>query len=384
MASGRVIRPLRILLFVVVVAVVFGVFVPQIADLSRVGSSIASMDASEYLLLAALALLNIITYVPVWMAGMPGLTFARAFLVDQTGSTVAMTVPGGGALAVGVTYSMYASWGFTRRQIAAAAFGTGLATILVKLLLPIGALAIVAAEGNANDALRLGAVTGAALIVVGSAIVYATLRSDRLAGRMGSAAARLATMVRRPFGRPAVTWDEAARRFRSELAALVRGRGPAMVAASAVSQLSTYLVLIAALRFAGVSAGAVTWAEALAVFALVRLASAVPIVPGNLGLADLGYIAALIVAGGGDDATVAAVLVFRFLTYFVQVPLGVVTYALWRRGLGRQRPPLADEQDHTPGHAVEVEGGGGREGREGLLGEGTDGDERHPAVASSE
>jgi uncharacterized membrane protein YbhN (UPF0104 family) len=33
---------------------------------------------------------------------------------------------------------------------------------------------------------------------------------------------------------------------------------------------------------------------------------------------------------------VAAVLVFRFLTYYVQIPIGALTYVAWRRKRGWQ------------------------------------------------
>jgi uncharacterized membrane protein YbhN (UPF0104 family) len=44
----------------------------------------------------------------------------------------------------------------------------------------------------------------------------------------------------------------------------------------------------------------------------------------------LGLSAALVYAGGPHAEVVAAVLVFRALTYLVQIPFGAVTYAYWR------------------------------------------------------
>jgi uncharacterized membrane protein YbhN (UPF0104 family) len=74
----------------------------------------------------------------------------------------------------------------------------------------------------------------------------------------------------------------------------------------------------------------------LAVFAVVRLASAVPVVPGNVGLAELGYMGGLIIAGGSRAEVVASVLLFRFLTYFAQIPIGALTYLRWRYGSGQR------------------------------------------------
>ena len=85
----------------------------------------------------------------------------------------------------------------------------------------------------------------------------------------------------------------------------------------------------------------------LAVFAFVRLATAMPIIPGNVGLAELGYIGGIHLAGAALTPATAAVLVFRFLTYFLQIPLGGLTYLIWRRKVGwRAAPvPLPDQQD---------------------------------------
>jgi uncharacterized protein (TIRG00374 family) len=80
----------------------------------------------------------------------------------------------------------------------------------------------------------------------------------------------------------------------------------------------------------GVPASDVSGPEALAAFAVVRLFTAVPITPGNLGIVEVGLTAALVVAGGEESLVVAAVLIYRALSYLLQVPLGLVAYAIWR------------------------------------------------------
>jgi uncharacterized membrane protein YbhN (UPF0104 family) len=70
------------------------------------------------------------------------------------------------------------------------------------------------------------------------------------------------------------------------------------------------------------------------VFAFGRLLTALPITPGGLGVVELGYIGGLVAAGGNEPQVVAAVLLFRVLTYGVQIPIGGFTYLVWR---GRSR-----------------------------------------------
>ncbi len=95
-----------------------------------------------------------------------------------------------------------------------------------------------------------------------------------------------------------------------------------------------YLVLVFSLRDVGVSEHQVSSVQVLAVFAFGRLISALPITPGGLGVIELGYIGGLVAAGGNEPQVVAAVLLFRVLTYGVQIPLGGFTYLVWRAKRG--------------------------------------------------
>jgi uncharacterized protein (TIRG00374 family) len=73
----------------------------------------------------------------------------------------------------------------------------------------------------------------------------------------------------------------------------------------------------------------------LAAFAFVRLLSAIPITPGGLGVIELGLSGGLAAAGGANAQVVAAVLLFRALTFFPPIPIGAVCYVIWRRQLRR-------------------------------------------------
>jgi uncharacterized protein (TIRG00374 family) len=76
------------------------------------------------------------------------------------------------------------------------------------------------------------------------------------------------------------------------------------------------------------------------VFAVSRLASAIPLMPGGVGVVEAVQIAGLVLAGGNHAQVVAAVLVFRLLTYGVQIPLGAFTYLIWQRRKSWRKEPL--------------------------------------------
>jgi uncharacterized membrane protein YbhN (UPF0104 family) len=112
-----------------------------------------------------------------------------------------------------------------------------------------------------------------------------------------------------------------------------------------LSQVALFFVLLLSLRALGVSEQEVSTAEAFAVYAFSRLLSAVPVTPGGVGLIDLGYIGGLTAFGGEEKAAiVAAVLLFRALTYGIQIPIGGFTYIIWRVKSDWRRPGDAAAQ----------------------------------------
>jgi uncharacterized membrane protein YbhN (UPF0104 family) len=321
------------------VGVVVGIFVgvlPRIADLDKVWGIIRGVTWREDLLLVLVAVWNVVTYWPVVVAGMPGLSYRQAVMVNQSSTSVAMTLPAGGAIAVGLSYAMYTSWGFKKRDIVRSAVVTGIVNMLVKFVLPVVAVVLLAARGEPSEWVLPTALVGLVLLTTAIVTFALILWRERFAREIGSALGAAASSVLRRLGKGTVPdWDEVAVRFRRQTIELLRRRGVFLIGATVVSQLSVYVVLLVTLRVVGIPQSDVGWAPALAAFAVVRLASSFPILPGNVGLAELGYIGGLVLVGGDRTGVVAAVLLFRFLTFYAQIPIGAVTYILWRRSQGK-------------------------------------------------
>jgi uncharacterized protein (TIRG00374 family) len=322
-------------------AVVLFVFVlPRVADLSEVWRHVQHMTWMEETSLALLTLWNLATYCFLWMACLPGLSFLQAGVVSQSSTAVANTVPGGSYVALGLTYSMLTSWGHRRSVVTLVLLITGIWDTAVKLVLPILAVAVLAAEGDAAVGLVTTGLVGLAILAVAVVLAVVGMRSDDSAARIGIILGALVSRVIRVVGRPpAVGWDIALVRFRAKTVDLFRTRWRLMSAAAVASHLSLFLVLLLALRHVGVREDEVGWAEVLAAFSLVRLVTAVPLTPGGLGVFELVLTGALVAAGTGHAQAVAAVLVYRFLTFLVPIPLGVACYAVWRRNRSWRRRP---------------------------------------------
>ncbi len=120
--------------------------------------------------------------------------------------------------------------------------------------------------------------------------------------------------------------------FRDRAGALMAARGWRITAATAASNLTLWLVLLACLRGVGLSQAQVPWQTSLAAFAFVRLLTVLPITPGGLGITELGLIATLAAGAGhqADAQVTAAVLLYRAVTYLPPIPLGAVACLTWR------------------------------------------------------
>jgi uncharacterized membrane protein YbhN (UPF0104 family) len=256
-------------------------------------------------------------------------------MVGQISTAVSNTIPAGSAVGVGVTYAMFSSYGYSAAAIGLAAALSGIWNLFMKLGLPIAAFAIVAVRGEAHPALLSTAMIGVLvlLLAVGGLVLF--VRSEVLARQLGTwlgaGASRIAKVVKRgPFD----DWPDRFVAFRRRAERLLRTRWHWLTATSLVSHLSLYLLLLVSLRLLGVPAAEVTAPEALAAFALVRLVTALPITPGGIGVVELGLSAALVVAGGSEAPVVAAVLVYRTLTYALQIPIGLACWVIWRAQSG--------------------------------------------------
>jgi putative heme transporter len=334
---------------VISLAVVAAIFAGLLrdTDLAEVGRALADMTPLELSGLLGVTLWNTVTYWLVLQSALPGLTLRQAAISSTTSTAVANTVPGGAAFGVVTTTAMYASWGVPGPAIARAVVVTGVWNAFVKLGMPIVALAALAVTGEAGAGLVGAALAGVFVLAVAVAVFAVMLRSDELARRVGHVTTVVATRALRVVRRgPVADWGAAAARFRRDTIGLLRLKWVPLTLSTLVSHVSLYVVLLVALRDVGVSEQQVSWAEVLGAFTFVRLLTALPITPGGVGVVELGLTAALVVAGGDQAEIVAAVLVFRGLTYLLPVPFGALTYLMWRR---EGHPARGGTPDPAPG-----------------------------------
>ena len=230
---------------------------------------------------------------------------------------------------------------------------TGIWNSFLKLGLPIIALLLLQLSGGGSTALLAPALVGLLVLAVAVAVFALMLSRKSFARSIGTGVGRFWSWVRGIFRKPPVEgWGEGAVRFRKETIVLVERRWVPLTLTTILSHLTLWLVLLLALRDVGVSNQEVSWEQTLAVFAFARLLSAAPITPGGVGFVELALIGGLYAAGHAHAdvppdvfkaQVTAAALLFRLLTYGIQIPLGAVTYVIWQRKKSWRRTPPASE-----------------------------------------
>lgn len=337
----------RLALIVVGIAAVAGTFIfflPSLASYADVWDVVQTLSWPWIIALLAATALNIATFAPPWMIVLPGLRFWPALEVTQASTALSIVLPGGTAAGIAGSYGILRSWGFEGRSVARAITVVSLWNQFCNLLWPILAVFLLTAFGQQAAFLATAAFIGVAVLGILIAGFTVVMASDSLAYDLGEVAARVANWFLRKVRRGPVAWGGPSfERFRDETGDLLHRRWLALTATSLAGHLTVFGVLLVSLRALDVPASQVTFSEAFAAWAFVRLIGTIPITPGDVGIVEFGLTTALIAFGGNNAGVVAAVLVYRFLTIVPTLLLGLVTAATWRRH--RRRSGVSPDVD---------------------------------------
>jgi putative heme transporter len=344
---GKIIQSLIAL---VVIVAIFGVWIPQFADYDDVWPLLKDLSASQWIWLALAQFLNLATYWLVYVASLPGLTFWQACVSVQTNSSIASVLPAGGAFAIGITYRFLGSWGFTPGETTELIGVSGFWNFGCKLLMPVIAVLLLIGSGEKSHSLVVAALIGLAVCIVAGIVIGLSLWKESIARSIGRWADHAAGRVLRLFHKDI---GDALERmlvdFRRQTIHVARTRWWFLTWSSVSSQLAAFLVFTLSMRFVGVTSGQVNLIEMFAAFCFGMLVGSIPITPGGLGTADAVYIGVVAGAGASHEAAVAGDLLFRFFTYLLQIPIGAITYVVWKRKLSWRKPQPAAEATPVPG-----------------------------------
>jgi putative heme transporter len=340
---------LRTAVSAAIVAAIFGFALPRFASYRSVLSSMGAMTWPQALLIAAAAAASMASSWIVICSVLPSVRLREAAVVNLGSNAIANTLPAGGALAMGVSWAMLSSWGVSTADYVLYTLVSGIWNVFARLALPVLALLVLVTVSRPGAGLIAAAAAGLALLAAATAGFGLLLRSEPFALRAGrvlqATLAVACRLARRKLPPDVAGWLPG---FRRRAGALLAARGWRITAATAASNLTLWLVLLACLRGTGLSQAQVPWQASLAAFAFVRLLTALPVTPGGLGVTELGLIGTLS-AGAGHRAgaqVTAAVLLYRAVTYLPPIPLGAIACLIWRHA-----PALIRSSPHNAGPA---------------------------------
>jgi uncharacterized protein (TIRG00374 family) len=334
------------------VAGIFGFALPHVASYRSVWASVQVMEWPQLLLVAIAAAVSMAGGWLVICSILPSIRLREAAMVNLASTAVANTLPAGGALAMGVSWTMLSGWGVSGADYVLYTLVSGIWNVLARLGLPVIALLLIMTVSRPQAGLLAGAVAGLVLLVVVAAGFGLLLRSETFARRADAAiqpALRIACRVAR---RQPPSPSGALQGFRERASGLLAARGWRITAATAIGSIALWLVLLASVRAVGLSQAEVPWQTSLAAFAFVRLLTVLPVTPGGVGITELGLVG--ILAAGADHKiagqVTAAVLLYRALTYLTPIPGGALAWLGWRYVPGLRRAGKSSWKTALPGH----------------------------------
>ena len=310
--------------------VLLAVVIPKLAggQWGSIITAISAVTGLQLLVLAAIWAAGLLAHSTTLSAAMPQLGRRRAIMLSLTGSSVSNVLPFGGAAGMALNYRMSRSWGFEPRTIGIYTVITNVWDVLVRLSLPAIALGWLALAGVSGASQLIGTAAVATIVLIAFALTTAFIFlseafAHRVAGVLDRIVANLARVVR-STRQPDV--GGALVRARSESADLVRRAWPRLTIG-----VVSYAMLLAGLLWASLNVAGAGLAVpvVLAGLAFERVVTMVPLTPGGAGVVEVGLSGLLIALGGDPVATITGVLLYRFFTYAIEIPVGGLGVLSW-------------------------------------------------------
>jgi len=323
---------------VIVLVVVFGFVIPNLADYTEVLESVGGISVAGWVAIGSTALLFLLAYPLVLVQILPTLRFREAFTNHMAGTAVTNAVPSGGAIALPLNYAMYMSWGFTPHAISAGLLASGVWDWLARIALPVFAVFGVALIGDALGWMWAVSIAGITAVSVAIYLLIRLTSSETAANKFASVLARFTGVAFRILKREPPDVAPMVMKFRDDLSGILQVRFYRLTATTVLNHAALTGLFVACVYGVGVQSDVVPVPWVVLAFTLGRFLVMIPISPGGLGLVDLGWIGLLTLGwqtaspGVPVDASLvsAAVLLFRALTLLPPIPIGMTTWTFWR------------------------------------------------------
>lgn len=334
LAEGRLRRPFAL---VISAGLIVAVVLQRQTIVDAIGQ-LGSLSAAALVTLAVLGVLDRGLRAELMQSLLPGLSLARAEVVADVGAAATKGLPFGGPLGTVLRWQIAKERGIDAAGFLTMLVATGVAAAFVSWAYPLVAT-VVDMSGRSVGVIDLVIVGVCAAVLVGAVLFWAVLlRSDRAhawaVARISQIYGRLASAL------PASTDhdpEQVVTRLRSSLRAIAARPFP-LLARTVVAQANGALILWVALQGLGLGPelGAAEFAR---VFFVTHIIGSFAPTPGGVGLIEAGLTGALVAAGADGATALAAVLIYRFITYVLPILIGTALYLAWQRHRRFARTP---------------------------------------------
>ncbi|MHB1503904.1 MAG: lysylphosphatidylglycerol synthase transmembrane domain-containing protein [Acidimicrobiales bacterium] len=273
--------------------------------------------------------------VEVPIGPMSGITLAATAITNS--------LPAGPAVATVYSFRQYRRRGADDALagwVLVAVFVAASASLALVALVGVG---IAGAEGANLD--LVGVIVGVTLLAIGMGVVFV---QQRVLGWLVCAAVRAS---RRIAGWPKGELGQYVDRIVARLTMVsLTGRDVGMVFGFGVANWALDCTCLA-LAYLAVEAP-VPWKGLLLAYGAGQLAANLPITPGGLGVVEGSLTIALVAYGGVEVSTVAAVLLYRLVSFWAELPVGWVAWGWinWHR-VAERSPAMAPGGERPAGAA---------------------------------
>jgi uncharacterized protein (TIRG00374 family) len=268
----------------------------------------------------------------------------RALALAYSRSAIAISLPAGSAISAAYAFRQFRTDGASRR--------TAATVMVLSGLLSIGALALLYVTGMlAAAAVHLGNAWGdepaVTRVSVGITLVLVGL-TGLFAWQAHSAIHPVHPRRHRSLAALAPRWPRLTALLQPVADALsssraVGGRHWTLALAAALTNwLTDLLCLYAVTRAFDLPVDVLAIA---AVYLTVQLVRQIPLTPGGIGMIELSLLAGLVSAGAGGAEAAAAVLVYRLLSCWLIIPVGLLGWLVLRHSRPGDNEAVEDPAD---------------------------------------
>lgn len=325
---------ISLLLLGILLYLVFFKFLPSMIDYQQVAEAIKSLTGDQIFWLLVLGTLRMVIEGWAYVPTLRGLKVWQGTLAYTTSTAWANVIPI--PLDMPIRWKMYRTWGFVTDKIVLSFPLSGVFTILVKLALPALALGILLLSGEQSEAIFWGFVISIVAFGVVIGVTIGVVRSKKLTVKLSTwtqnfvewGAGLFHKTVKYDFKKEALV-------LRATAIDVLGNKWFEEALATFMAQMMQVVILAVSLRMLGVGTDVVSNGDVFLAYSISQLILLIPITPGGMGVAEASYIHFLTQASGGAMANEigAAVFLFRIVTWLYVVPMGGVTWGLWRLSL---------------------------------------------------